>query len=249
MAKDTMTLALSGEVELARFARAISNFEDLVQALSKEKGSEKIRWVIHDLQISSAVATVRGESDVLDEVERVVSAYEDVGRSLQSGQRPDYSESVVKAANAITSVLGNKVTAVRFETADSEFTVASRPEMVVATTVMRSFGAIEGRIQTLSNRKGLRFVLFDTLSDRAVSCYLSEGQEEKMRELWGKRAIVQGEISREKETGRPLAIRHIVDISGLPELQRGNYLNARGIAPRTPDAPFAEEIIRQLRNA
>lgn len=249
MAKDTITLALSGEVDLARFAAAVSNFEGLVQALSKEKGAEGIRWLIHDLQISSTIATVRGESDILGEVERVVNAYEDVGRSLQSGQRPDYSEPVVRAANAITSVLGDKITAVRFETADLEFTVASRPEIAGATTVMKSSGAIEGRIQTLSNRKGLRFVLFDTLNDRAISCYLSEGQEEKMREIWGKRAIVEGEISREKETGRPVAIRHIVDMKVLPELQRGGYLKARAIAPRKPGAPLAEEIIRQLRDA
>jgi hypothetical protein len=149
MAKDTMTLALNGEVELGRFATAVSNFESLVQSLSKEKGTEGIRWIIHDLQISSAIATVRGESDILGEVERVVNAYEDVGRSLQSGQRPNYSEPVVRAANAITSVLGDKVTAIRFETADLEFTVASRPEMAIATTIMKSSGAIEGRIQTL----------------------------------------------------------------------------------------------------
>jgi len=249
MAKDTLTLALSGEVDLARFAVAVSNFEDLVQGLSKEKGAEGIKWLMHDLQISSTIATVRGESDVLGEVERIVNAYEDVGRSLQSGQRLNYSEPVVKAANAITAVLGDKVTAVRFETADVEFTVANRPEIAIATAIMKSSGAIEGRIQTLSNRKGIRFVLFDTLNDRAISCYLPEGKEEKMREIWGKRAIVEGEISRELSTGRPVAIRHIVDIKVMSELQRGSYLRARGIAPRKPGAPLAEEIIRQLRDA
>lgn len=249
MAKDTITLALNGEVDLHHFATAVSNLEILVQGLSKEKGAENIRWVIHDLQTSSAMATVRGESDILGEVERVVDAYEDVGQSLQAGERPDYSESVVKAANAITAVLGDKVTSVRFETPEREFTVASQPEITIALAIMKSFGAIEGRIQTLSNRKGLRFVLFDTLHDRAVSCYLSEGQEERLREIWGKRAIVEGEISREKNSGRPLAIRHIADIKTLEEIQRGSYLRARAVAPRKPGAPLAEVIIRQLRDA
>jgi len=249
MVKDTITLALNGEVDLHRFATAVSNLETLVQGLSKEKGAENIRWVIYDLQTSSATATVRGESDILEEVERVVNAYEDVGQSLQAGERPNYSDPVVKAANAITAVLGDKVTSIRFETSEREFTVASRPEMAIASAIMKSFGAIEGRIQTLSNRKGLRFVLFDTLHDRAISCYLSEGQEERMRELWGKRAIVEGEISREKNTGRPLAIRHIADIKALEEIQRGSYLRARAVAPRKPGAPLAEVIIRQLRDA
>lgn len=249
MVKDTITLALNGEVDLHRFATAVSNLEILVQGLSKEKSVENIRWVIYDLQTSSAMATVLGESDILGEVERVVNAYEDVGQSLQAGQRPNYSEPVVKAANAIITVLGDKVTSVRFETPEREFTVASRPDIAIAPAIIKSFGAIEGRIQTLTNRKGLRFVLFDTLHDRAISCYLSEGQEERMREIWGKRAIVEGEISREKDTGRPLVIRHIVDIKALEEIQRGSYLRARAVAPREPGAPPAEVIIRQLRDA
>ena len=44
-----------------------------------------------------------------------------------------------------------------------------------------TYGAIEGRVQSLSQRKGLRFTLYYQEFDRAVSCYLSEGQEERMR--------------------------------------------------------------------
>ena len=50
-----------------------------------------------------------------------------------------------------------------------------------------SIGAITGRVQTLSNRAGLRFNLYDTLFDKAVACYLALGQEEFMREAWGQR--------------------------------------------------------------
>ena len=249
MAKDTITLALGGEVDLHRFADAVCNLEALVKALSKAEGAEEIRWVIADLQVSSAMATTRGESSILEKVERVVNAYESVGECYQAGRRPEgYPQAVVKAADAIVSVIGDKVSSVRFETADKEFTVASRRDLV-GLVIVKSLGAIEGRIQTLSNRKGLRFVLFDTLNDRAVSCYLSEGEEERMREMWGKRGIVEGEISREKETGRALVIRHITDIKVLSEPERGSYLQARGAAPRKVGAPLAEDIIRRLRDA
>jgi len=249
MAKDTITLALGGEVDLHRFADAVYNLEVLVKALSKAEGAEQIRWVIADLQVSSAMATTRGESSILEEVERVVNAYESIGECYQEGRRPiGYPPTVVKAADAIVSVIGDKVSSVRFETPDKEFTVASRRDLV-GSVIVKSLGAVEGRIQTLSNRKGLRFVIFDTLNDRAVSCYLSEGEEEQMREMWGKRAIVEGEISREKETGRALAVRHITDIKVLFEPERGSYLQARGIAPRKLDAPLAEDIIRRLRDA
>jgi len=249
MAKDTITLALGGEVDLHRFAEAVSNLEILVRALSKAEGAEEVWWVIADLQVSSAMATTRGESSILEEVERVVNAYETIGESYQAGRRPvGFPPAVVKAGDAIVSVIGDKVSSVRFETADKEFTVASRGELV-GSAIVKSLGAIEGRIQTLSNRKGLRFVLFDTLNDRAISCYLSEGQDERIREMWGRRAIVEGEISREKESGRPLAIRRISDIKVLFEPERGSYLRARGIAPRKAGTPLAEDIIRELRDA
>jgi hypothetical protein len=248
MPKDTMTLALSGEIELGIFAIAISNFENLARVLSRNADAEGIKWMICDLQVSSAIATVHGEGDILVKVERVVNDYESLGNLLQQGKLPEKTN-LARPVKAITGILGEKVTSIRFETPDKDFVIVSKPELVSAYVINKSFGAIEGRIQTLSNRKGLRFVLYDVLHDRAVSCYLSEGQEEKMREGWGKKAIVEGEISREVETGRPLAIRHIADIKILPETERGGYLRARGIAPRNAGSPLPEFIIRESRDA
>lgn len=250
MAKDTITLALNGEITIHHFANAISNFETLVQELSKELNvAEKVEWFVHDLQISSAIATIRGESDVLEQVERVVNAYASVGQALQVGKRPDFSEQVVKAAIAITSILDDKVTSIRFETADLDIPILSHPDIAVSIAIVKSYGAIEGRVQTLSNRKGLRFNLYDILHDRAVSCYLQEGKEDLMREVWGKRAIVEGEIARERLSGRPVSIRKIIAIRALSEVEQGSYLEARGAARRKPGEPMPEEVIRRLRDA
>ena len=72
-----------------------------------------------------------------------------------------------------------------------------------------AYGGVTGRIQTLSSRGGLRFTLFDTLFDRAVSCYLAEGQEELMRDVWGRMAVVEGLVTRDRATGRPQVIRSV----------------------------------------
>lgn len=250
MAKDTITLALNGEVTIHDFASAVSNLETLVHALSEEFGvADKIEWIIHDLQAGSAVATIRGETETVEQAERVVEAYASVGKALQAGERPDFSEHVVRAATGITKILGDRVTSIRFETPDLDVTVAAHPDITLASATVRSLGALEGRVQTLSNRKGLRFNLYDTLHDRAVSCYLQEGKEDLMREIWGKRAIVEGEVTRDALTGRPLAVRRVFNIQVLPEGQRGSYLKARGITPRGLGAPRAEEVIRRVRDA
>lgn len=250
MAKDTITLALNGEVTMAHFASAMSDLRALVQALSEELGvAEQVEWLVYDLQVGSANTTLRGEADVLKQVERVVEAYTEVGEALQSRQRPPFSDRVVRAAYGITDILDDRVTSVRFETADKDVTIVERLGVTVAPATVRSYGAIEGIVQTLTNRKGLRFNLYDTLHDRAVSCYVQEGKEDLMREIWGKRASVEGEVSRESVSGRPVAVRGIMAIRMLPEMKKGSYLEARGVVPLKAGASMPEEIIRQLRDA
>ena len=129
------------------------------------------------------------------------------------------------------------------------FAYSAQPNIAAISGTVQSLGAIECKVQTLSNRKGLRFNLYDTLHDRSVACYVEEGKEDLLREIWGKRATVEGEVSRDKVTGRPVAVRRIAAIRIQPESQKGSYLKARGSAPRKPGAPRAEEIIRRLRDA
>ena len=253
MAKDTITLALNGDVPFGLFVEAISHLNNLVAALSDDIGvTGKIKWFVDDLQPGSAIITMRGESDNTGNIERLVTAYGDVGKSLEGGISPNYSHRVITEAQAITGVLNGCITSVRFETPDLDAIVASPTHIVVSKETgafsRRSIGAVRGQIETISRHKGLRFNLYDSMYNRAVACYLDQGKENIMRELWGKCAIVEGEITRDN-LGRPVAIRHIRDVREAQEVKRGSYLAARGIAPRKPDALQPEEIIRRLRDA
>ena len=127
--------------------------------------------------------------------------------------------------------------------------ITSIPAIPATETVRTALGAVEGRVQTLTERKSLRFTLYDGLHDRAVSCYVREDQQEVMRDWWGKRAIVEGEVSRDIESGRPIAVRKITRVQVLSEVERGSYLSARGVAPMKPGSPLPEEVIRWLRDA
>lgn len=250
MAKDTITLALGGDILFKDFASAITHLNNLVGALSSEMGvSEDVTWLVHDLHVSSAIATVRGEADFAEKVEKVVTAYGKLGKDLEFGRRLDFSSDVVREAYAITGILNGHITSIRFETPDSDAIISSHPAKPGEPSIKVTFGAAEGRVQTRTERKGLRFTLYDTLNDRAVSCYLQEGQQELMRQVWGQRAIVEGEISRDTISGRPVAIRHLTSIRIVSESEKGSYLKARGIAPRKPESPLPEVLIRQLRDA
>jgi hypothetical protein len=111
-----------------------------------------------------------------------------------------------------------------------------------------SYGAVTGRIQTLSTRGGLRFTLFDLLNDKAVSCYLKEGDEEKIRNLWGRLAVVEGFVSRDPSSGRAFAIRQVDNITPLMEPSGPcDYQAARGVAPSL-NGLSPEEAIRRVRD-
>lgn len=263
MASNTVTIALSGEhIPLREFSEAIVRFRALIDALSSEVATGvSIEWLVDDLEIGSALATARGQTANLarqGEVEKVVRAYGSVGTALERGTEVPFSDRVKRELFELTSILNGKVEAIRFETAETESIVRSPHalDMKASTAIglpaymeTTVYGAVEGRIQTLSNRGSLRFTLYDTHNDKAVSCYIAEGQDDLLRDVWGRRALVEGRIRRDPLTGRPLTIRDVRHIQPLPEPEPYRFYEARGILPLMPGEEMPEDRIRRLRDA
>lgn len=261
MADDSLTLALAGDdIPLGDFAVAVSRFRGLVDALTAEvAGDSDIEWVLTALDYSSAETTVRGRTTMADageQVQRVIRAYEDVGDAALRGAPIPYSSKVAGEVVALTSLVNGRIKSIRLVTAEREITLLTpQPAQLSAATVALtpggggSYGAVEGRVQTLTNRGALRFTLYDTLNDRAVACYLAEGREDMMRDVWGKRAIVEGWVQRDPLTGRALSVRRVSEITVLPENEAGSYRAARGILPLRPGDLLPEVMVRRLRDA
>ncbi|MGH7557374.1 MAG: hypothetical protein ACREMD_06295 [Gemmatimonadota bacterium] len=254
---DTVTLVLTGEISLADFATAMARLEGLVTALSEEVAAEQLGWEVADLSRGSAFTSVRGVG-AAEKVDLVVRAYERVGSALERGEEPPYGQRVVREARGLVRVLNGRIRSVRFETDRTEAVVRSAGRIVAENTASvaelpelqhpeGAYGAVEGRVQTLTSRGGLRFTLFDTLNDRAVSCYLKQGQEDIMLDAWGKPAVVQGWVRRDPGTGHPETVRQITRVIVLPEGEQAGYRKARGAVPQGSEAP--EEVIRRLRDA
>jgi hypothetical protein len=214
MPNTTMTLALNGEIPLDLFTQAMGHFRGLVYALAEEiSPAAHIEWFIEDLVSSSAQATVRGESSQIEAVEPIPSAFLAVGRALADGRPVPYSPRVAKEALAIADVLNGKVTSIRFETEEDDATVSNPTALERRASLVGSYGAVEGRVQTLTSRNSLKFTLYDAVHDRAVSCSLQDGRQDVMRDAWDRRAIVEGWVSRDSETGRPVTIRRIRQVT------------------------------------
>jgi hypothetical protein len=250
MASGTITLAIEGEVSLARFVAGMRGFGELVLGLTVElRGKERVDWTVEELRSGSAVITASGTADREDVLDRVVSAYENVGQALSAHEVIPYSDRVSRAAHSIEKLIGEAITALRFETSNRDFMVLSRAEPKPTAPPDMSYGAIEGRVQMVTSRNSLRFTLYDILFDRAVSCYLEKGREDLMRDAWGHRAIVEGLISRDSQSGRPIAIRQIRQVGVIPDPVGGSYRKARASLPANADSPLPEKAIRLLRDA
>jgi hypothetical protein len=253
MANDTVTLELQGDVSLQQFANAIKHFAGLVAELSAEAKSPNLRWEIDDLELGSAMATARAVGDKPRVVERVVRSYLEVGHALESGEVIPFPARVQTEAHALVDVLANGVKAVRFETAEADAIVTRlekpAPSLAAPPVVLKAaYGAVTGRVQTLTSRTGLRFMLYDMIHDKAVSCYLAVGSEDQARNIWDKLATVEGVVTRDSLTGRPVAVRDIRHIDMLDEAEPTGYQRARGARPRGRSEPRAEERIRRLRD-
>lgn len=251
MVKETLTLALEGDVALEEFANALTNLNSLLNQLTKEVTKDaEVAWLIDELYTGSAVATFRGVNGDMSAVENVVNAYEEVGDSLQTGRDIPYSAAVGRYANNLVSVLDAGITEVRFQTPAKDIIIVSKPLGGGQVPQLKyAWSSVKGIIETLSRRKKLSFTLWDSLFDRPVGCYFKEGQEEKMRNAWGKHAYVSGRVGRRAETGRPVVVRDIKEIRLLEDDGPGSYLRAKGVFPWTTDSELPESIIRRMRDA
>ncbi len=251
MVANTVKLHLDGNVSLGLFADGIQHFRGLIDALSIELSREApIEWEIEELAGGSATAVIRGVSQQPASVESVCRAVVDVGKAIQRHQRPLYGETVRLQARGLYSILNGRVTAITLETPEDDVTIyTGQSNKDVPPPMLRAYGAVVGRVETLSRRGGLRFSLYDTLDDRSISCYLQEGLQDRMRDAWGHRAIVEGMVSRDPTSGRAINIRQVNRVDVVPDILTGSYLRARGVVQVGPNGLAAEAAIRRVRDA
>ncbi len=258
MARNTLTLALDGDVSLSRFADAMQAFQQLVSSLTSEVTPHvQVRWVVSYLEAGSAEAAVRGEPtqegvDVARDIERIVDAYDRLGEAAEFNRPIPFSPPVQVAVGQLTDMLNGDVRALRFDTDDRIHVVSapptpSLPPLAVRPEYLSALGAVTGRIETLQHR-AMRFSLYELLDDLRVTCFLVQGQEPLVDRAWGKLATVEGLVRRDARTGAPVAIREIETVQIFEDPEVGAWRRSAGVAPAPTDAPPPEETIRRLRD-
>lgn len=251
MSENLLSLRLHGEVPLDLFAKAITNFNLLISALTKDvSGSEDISWQIHDLRAGSAYAAVRAYGDNSVAIDNIVESYETIGERLSVGKPLHFSDEITKPVFKIARLVNGHVSAITFGTSNSNFDIdeikATSSEPV---SRIYSIGTIVGIAGTITTRPHLKLTVFDNLFDRAVSCHVQNTFREELRGAWDKEVSISGMIYRDPDTGRPIEIKDIRDIQIIPEKSEWDFRQARGVLFDFNNNETVVESVRRLRNA
>lgn len=249
MADDSVTFRLDGELTIEKLANAFTRFRNVLQTLEQDQGAH-VRWVVAGLDYGSAAITARAEpldDDAVAKIPKMTERYLEAARQVSSGDF-DQERPLLRVVRDLTEV-ADEQNRVILETADDEliFTAPISPARLTAgPQTTKSLGTVRGRVETLSHRKGFRFTLYELASDRPVSCYLQADHEDLMRDAWGHIADVTGVVTRDADTGRPLAVRRVTSVDVVTEGDTMGFLRARGAVGGTEPA---EGVIRRIRDA
>lgn len=244
MSTETATLALLGNVFLDDFAKAVQCLQKLMDALSQEVTGAKLDWKIDELEVGSAMITMSAPN-----CSRVIQAYSRVGRSLKSNNKFPFGDSVRTPAMKLCGLMNGRITSIRFETRETDSQIFSKPVDDEQQEMIQTYGAVEGRIQSLSNRGRLRFTIYERGEDRPVSVYLSDGCEDVMRDSWGKLAVVEGMVRRDPTTGTVLTVRDVrrEGVRLFDTASRYTWRDAIGCCPAPKNSISTEEAISLAR--
>ena len=123
------------------------------------------------------------------------------------------------------------------------------PETDESTQLSQSIGAVAGRIQPVHDRDASWFLLLDPERDVEVQCHADAALMDLARTMAGQLVCIEGWLSRDGVTGRPLSMNPVMEITALPEVTPGSFRAARGVAPVAEGSILPEEAIRRMRDA
>lgn len=248
-----LALTLDGPIELGVFEEAISSFRQLVDSLTEAVApSGNVLWVIDYLEAGSAQVVIRGEAPDMSDVRAVVDAWGDLGEAAELTNVSDFPTSVQQDYAGLAALLNGKVETIRMYAGEREAFIseplgAAPPPVRAAPAALYSLGAVSGRIETLAHRQ-MRFSLYDTLDDKRIDCWLRAGDEDLVKEAWGRLAIVEGRIRRDPRSGRALSVREITNVVHFDDPNPDAWRRAQGAVNVSERSELPEDTIRRLRD-
>lgn len=212
MAKITFTIeGPPGTVTLRAF---LSAFQDQLTVLTEvdaalsQRPDGVLDWVVTDLRLGSLEATIASRhraDEVAPQHDRTVArTYRNGLYAIESeGRTPGYftDRSLVAARRTFKLIGQDGVTGFRVTTDDFEPPLAITPRAAVNIDQLihpgrKEIGSVEGRLNVISLAgRAPRFVLYETIRHKAVSCRFAPEKLEEIKAALGRRVLVTGVVT------------------------------------------------------
>lgn len=194
-------------VPLRTFSRATESFTDLLaQVATDEQGSVAVEWLVSNLDIGSTVLEVEGRparEAVENPVPAILRTTVDALEQLEHGdsiRNNTLSYRAVEQVRILASLVDNGAGSIVVRGSGREVSVtetsASRAKALLAHR-FRSFGSIEGNIETVSvHEPRPYFNLFHILDNHAIKCRCDDEILAQAKDSLGKRVRIVGTMLR-----------------------------------------------------
>lgn len=255
-------------VELARLTATLNQVRLALREIDHVyifRGSRP-KWVVDGIRdqdhllvirLTASGARRRDPHTLLVPAEALVSGVETLQQVAEVPQY--YTEATVERLVRIGEP-GQGVKEVSLATVNGrvgDFVSVSDPVRQNAREAVRpaevSLGSVVGWLDTMSARRAEKGVLvvglYDMLTRRAVSGYLSPRMESEVQQLWRRRVLAHGLITR-NQRGQPIRIK-IERFERMPEddTQRASVSDLLGAAPGWTGGLSVDEFVREARRA
>lgn len=218
------TLELDQEkITVADFGRAVESFFGLVKEVSREVYPKKdaSSWLVRVYPGSAGIG-VFADRDVFgrNEVEAIKATISQGIVSIDSGDRPEHFSDkalgYVKAIGHLSGADSNKQIRMwygREASAPMKGTLAIQISKFLEPAY-EADGSIDGFLEKLNAHGRFEFVVYEVLSNRAVTCIVEERMLDIARMVFRQRVEVLGRVKYRRD-GKPVSVR-AKDIVAFP---------------------------------
>ncbi len=248
--KQTISLEVTGQLDLDTFAAAVTGLRELANSLSAGLTPHaNVIWELEDLKFGSATVTLRAESHSVGATKLLARAYSEIWTDISLDRKLNYSRKISESARKLATLTKRKrVTGIRCATGSWSGTLTSvGPNLGAIVEPVSSIGSVTGQIEALSRRGDLHLTMIDDVFSSRVTLHLKKGQEELARQAWNIHATVSGTIIEEPGFGRPTDVRDVLSIEPIEDFPVGSWRKAQGAFPWIIGDPPAEQTIREVR--
>jgi len=213
--EQSLTLEFGGEVDPVEFERLVAAFFDLVQGV--EVPGPAVHWTVQVKKGSQLIGLAptapspqaglfaRHVLEGIEALERVAEKPEGFSDKALRGLRTIAKASDSKSAPRIWADFKPRAVSMHL--------AANVSELLEGNIV--EYGSVSGKLETVSERHGFRFVVYDALWDQPVQCSFKEEDMTRVMSAFGKRVEVYGEV-RYRRDGHATSVT-VEDFEAFPD--------------------------------